>query len=109
MWAQPMQVQSLQASLRVRLLSLTCSSYERMVQAAPQAPRHCRACRELVEATTTDERYVCRRGVWTNPMKPQSVANAHRLARLSATCPHYAPRPGRWIPRSKPRRPASVR
>ena len=103
-WQQTMRAQSLQTSLRLRLLSLTCPRYTAIARPTPPAPRHCRACRELAEANTADERYVCARSVWTNPMKPQSVANARRLARVSATCPFYAPRAGRWIPRSKSRR-----
>jgi len=106
MWGQTMQARSLHTSMRLRLLSLTCPAYQRSAQPAAAPPRHCRACRELAEAQTPDERYVCGREVWTNPMKPQSVANAQRLARLSAACPFYAPRAGRWLARSGARRPA---
>ena len=99
-----MQARSLRTSLRLRLLSLTCASYQAIVLPAQTAPRHCRACREVIEADTTDERYVCARAVWTNPMKPQSLANARRLARLSSTCSYFAARQGPWIPRTKARR-----
>lgn len=108
-WRRVQKAQSVQASLRLRLLSLTCARYEHAAPPPAATPRHCRACSELVEADTTDERYVCARGVWTNPMKPQSVANARRLARLSGACAHFAPRAGSWIPRSKARRARSMR
>ena len=90
-------------SRRLRTLSLTCAHYQAADRPERRIPHHCRACSELIEADTIDERFVCARGLWTNPMKPQSVANARRLARLSAACPHFAPRSGRWIPRSKGR------
>jgi len=103
-WTQPLRLQSLRSSLRLRLLSLLCDQYQERTQPTHEPPHHCRACRELVEADTTDERYVCSRDIWTNAMKPQSVANARRLTRLSATCPFFAARPGRWIPRTRSRR-----
>ncbi len=99
-WTRPLQKQSLRNSRRLRALSLTCSRYVPALREPPTAPHHCRACRELVRAATPEERYVCGRGMWTNPMKPRSAANARRLARLSATCPHFAATAGRWIPRS---------
>jgi len=98
-WTSPMQEQSLRNSRRLRSLSLTCARYSPLPAQAKQAPHHCRACRELARAGTPDERYICGCGVWTNPMKPQSVANARRLARLSAACPHFAATTGRWLPR----------
>ena len=99
-WTRPLLEQSLHTSRRLRTVSLTCPHYEPVVRRERLAPHHCRACRELVEVGAADERYVCARAVWSNPMKPQSVANARRLARLSAACPHFAPRAGRWLPRS---------
>ena len=99
-WTQPMRVRSVSSSRRLRALSLTCTRYTTAGRAQLVAPHHCRACRQLVAADTIDERYVCGCAVWTNPMTPLSVANARRLARLSATCAHFAPSTGRWLPRS---------
>jgi len=99
-WTQPMREQSLRNSRRLRTLSLTCPHYSPAPRASPVVPHHCRACRELVATATPDQRYVCGRGMWTNPMKPHSVANSRRLARLSAACPHFAATAGRWLPRS---------
>lgn len=99
-WVQPMRAQSVRTSRRLRTLSLTCPRYSATDRPRQAAPRHCRACRELAPAETIDERYVCGRGVWTNPMTPLSVANARRLARISAACAHFAPSAGRWLPRS---------
>lgn len=103
-WTRPMRESSVHASLRLRRLSLTCALYQPALAAAKPPPRHCRACRELAPVDAVDERYVCRRNVWINPMKPQSVANSRRLTRLSAACPHFAPRAGGWLPRSARRR-----
>ena len=106
-WTHPMLEQSLHTSRRLRLLSAQCPHYHAKAQPARQAPHHCRACYHVAPAETVDERYICDRGVWTNPMKPQSIANARRLARLSSTCPFFTPTMGRWLPRSKKRAPGS--
>ena len=103
-WASAMIERSVRTSLRLRRLSLTCLHYAAAPRPERKAPRHCRACCELALADTIDERYLCSRSVWTNPMKLQSVANAVRLTRLSASCPHYAPTSGRWLSRSAKRR-----
>jgi hypothetical protein len=95
-----MQAQSIATSRRVRAVSLTCTHYSAANRAHAATPRHCRACQRLVMADTIDDRYVCGCGVWTNPMTPLSVANARRIARLSAACAHFAPSSGRWLPRS---------
>lgn len=94
MWTRPLLKQSLRNSRRVRALSLTCPLYAPAGRPQRIARRHCRACQQLVAADTVDVRFVCARALWTNPMKPQSVANSRRLRSLSETCPHYVPRPG---------------
>jgi|GEM_PF-5308420 len=99
-WTYPLLEQSVQTSRHLRLLSLTCGHYARRAPRQRSTPHHCRACQHLVAADTVDERYVCGKSVWTNPMKPQSVANARRLVRLGAACSLFAPRAGRWLPRS---------
>jgi hypothetical protein len=102
-WQRPLSRQSVHTSQHLRLLSLTCAVYVAAPTQQRTAPHHCRACGELTAADTVDERYVCGRGLWNNPMKPQSVANALRLTRLSASCPFFAPSSGRWLSRSKVR------
>ncbi len=102
-WQRPLGKQSLHTSQHLRLFSLTCAAYVAAPLRRGPAPHHCRACHELAAVDSVDERYVCGRGVWTNPMKPQSVANSRRLTHLSATCPHFAASTGHWLSRSKQR------
>ncbi len=99
-WTHPMLAQSVLTSRRVRALSLTCSRYVAASRPPRATQRRCRTCQELMAADTIDRRFVCGRGVWTNPMIPLSVANARRLARLSAACPHFRPRADRALPRA---------
>ena len=102
-WKRPLSKQSLHASQHLRLLSLTCAAYVAAPVQQRPAPHHCRACGELTTADSVDERYICARSVWSNPMKPQSVANARRITRLSATCLFFTPSTGQWLSRSKKR------
>lgn len=98
-WTQPMQPQSVRASARLRLLARACPRYVAVPPVVPPVVHHCRACAALQRVQRGEERYVCRYGVWSNPMKPLSVANARRLATLSAHCAHFAPGSGRRLPR----------
>jgi hypothetical protein len=102
-WTRPLSERSIHTSLRLRTLSRACPHF--LASPRPERPvlRHCRACAHLQATDTVDERYICGRRVWTNPMKPLSIANSRRLEQLSATCPHFAPTTGRWLPRSKKR------
>lgn len=103
LWTRPLCKESVHTSRRLRELSLSCPHYVPTEQPPRVVPHHCRACQELLPADTADERYVCGKAVWTNPMKPQSVANARRLERLSSTCSHFVARHDRWLPRSRKR------
>ncbi len=102
-WTRPMRPQSVDTSRRLRAISLTCTRYVPSILPQRITPRHCRACHHLAAVDSIDERYVCGRGVWNNPMTALSVANARRLARISTTCAHFAPSSGRWLPRSQAR------
>jgi hypothetical protein len=59
---------------------------------APQA-RHCRSCALLLHWVEDDSRRICSAGIWTQPMRPQSVDTSRRLRMISSACTRYTPSP----------------